>query len=358
MAYIFFLIKERKTYWDAIPYMGAVISIDENDAKIIHEKTYQLLKEKTSVEEQQKLIDGHPFCKSIYQNQNYFTQQLPFFQVKFLYIYSSYLFYKMGVPLYNALFLVVLISCILLFLTLYIWLKKYHGDPFSLLFSVVIFLCWFNVRTFEISSPDALAGLLLLLSVYFYVEKNNLKLTYLFLFLTALARPDCLFFLVCFFTISSFYLKIKPTLFSIIATLSGIATVLFISHIYQYNGWQMFYRSFVDLTVSPQTEAGEFSIDVYLNGMYNGIKQSMSHKSTFLFLFTLVFPFFILKKLSGAEKIIFYAVLTSVIVRFFVHPWLEERFVFIYIDIFIVVLLKHLDFSRFKNKNLVVAKTL
>lgn len=352
------LIHKKKTYWDAIPYMGAVLAIDEKDNAKIHESTYQLLKENTSIDEQQKLIDGHPFCKSIYDHQNYFAQQLPFFQVKFLYVYTSYVFYKIGVPLYDALFLVVLISSILIFTITFNWLKKYHGNGLSLLLSVCIFLCWFNIRSFIISSPDALAGLFFIAAVYFYLEKNKLKLSYIFLFLAALTRPDYLFFVVCFSSIAILLLKVKPSLFAIVTTFACVASVLLVSYNYQYDGWQMFYRSFVDLTVSPQTEAGKFSVDVYFNGMSNGIKQSLSHKSTFLFLITLLFPFFILKKLSSAEKIIFYAILTSVIVRFFIHPWLEERFVFIYIDIFIVVLLKHVDFSRFKNKNLVVAKNL
>ena len=162
----------------------------------------------------------------------------------------------------------------------------------SLLFSVLVFLCWFNIRTFVISSPDALAGLFLLLSVYFYLEKDNIKLSYLFIFLAALSRPDYVFFVVSFYAVSLFYLQMKPSLLPTIATLTTIATVFIISSIYQYHGWQMFYRSFVDLTVSPQTEAGEFSIDVYLNGMYNGIKQSISHKSTYVFLIVLFIPLF------------------------------------------------------------------
>ena len=45
LAYIFMLIHKKKTYWDAIPYMGAVLAIDEKDNAKIHESTYQLLKE-------------------------------------------------------------------------------------------------------------------------------------------------------------------------------------------------------------------------------------------------------------------------------------------------------------------------
>jgi hypothetical protein len=56
-----------------------------------------------------------------------------------------------------------------------------------------------------------------------------------------------------------------------------------------------------------------------------------------------------------AEKIIFFSLLSSVVIRFLIHPWLEERFVFIYIDIFMIVFLKHIDLSRFKNKNKVEA---
>ncbi len=306
------LMHKKKTYWDAVPYMGAVLAIDEKDNTKIHESTYQLLKENTSIEEQQKLIDGHPFCKSIYDHQNYFAQQLPFFQVKFLYVYTSYLFYKMGVPLYHALFLVVLISSILIFIIIYNWLKRYHGNGLSLLFSVFIFLCWFNIRSFIISSPDALAGLFFIAAIYFYLEKNKLNLTYLFLLLAALTRPDYLFFVLCFYVVSIWFLKTKPAVISTISMLLCIATVFLISSVYEYSGWQMFYRSFIDLTVSPQTEAGKFSTDVYLTGLLNGVKISLKHWSTFLFFLMLMLPFIFLKRLTVAEKIIFYSVLSRV----------------------------------------------
>lgn len=346
IAYIFFLINQKKTYWDVVPYMGAVISIDESDAKLVHEKTYQLLKEGTTKEEQQKLIDGHPFCKSIYHNQNYFTQQLPFFQVKILYVYSAYVLFKLGIPLYDALYLIVLISSVLLLFIVYIWLKKYYGNGISLLLTVIIFMCWFNVRSLTISSPDALAALFFILAVYFYLEKNKLNLTYLFLFLAALTRPDHLFFVLCFYGISILFSKVKPSLFSTISMITCMISVLFISNIYQYNGWQMFYRSFIDLTVSPQTDAGKFSVEVYLNGLHHGIKQSLTHKSTYVFIIALLFPFVFLKQLSSSEKIIFFSVLSSVVIRFLIHPWLEERFVFVYLDVFAVVLLKKIYLSR------------
>jgi hypothetical protein len=355
VAYIFFLIQKKKTYWDAVPYLGAVLAIDEKDNAKIHESTYQLLKENTSIQEQQKLIEGHPFCKSIYDSQYYFAQQLPFFQVKFLYLYTSYIFYKIGVPLYDTLFLVVLIASILIFIIIYNWLKKYHGNGLSLLFSVFLFLCWFNIRSFIISSPDALAGLFFITAIYFYLEKENQNIAYLFLFLAALTRPDYLFFVVCFYSIAILLLKVKPSLFATATTLVCVTCVLLISYNYQYDGWQMFYRSFIDLTVSPQTEAGKFSIDVYLTGLLNGVKVSLNHWSTFLFFLMLMLPFIFLKKLSVAEKIIFYSILSSVVIRFLIHPWLEERFVFIYIDIFIIVFLKHIDLSRFKHKNIVEA---
>jgi hypothetical protein len=337
--------------------MGAVISIDENDSVKIHQKTYQLLKEQSSIQEQQKLIDGHSFCKSIYEHQSYFKQQLPFFQVKFLYVYASYLLYKLGIPLYDALFIVVLIASVCIILLIYNWLKVHVGNKLSLLFCVLLFLCWFNVRSFTISSPDAMAGLFFMLACYFYLERNNFKLTYLFLSLAALTRPDYLFFVLCFYVISNWVLKTKPAVISTISMLLCVASVVLISSIYHYNGWQMFYRSFVYLTVSPQTEAGAFSTEVYLNGLLNGVKISLKHWSTYLFLLMLMLPFIFLKRLTVTEKIIFLTVLTSVIVRFFIHPWLEERFVFIYIDLFIIIFFKHNGQYLINRKSLISQKS-
>jgi hypothetical protein len=351
----FFLIKERKTFWDAIPYMGAVLAFDENDPKIIHEKTYKLLKENTAAEEQKKLIDDHPFCKAISQNNNYFLQQLPFFQVKFLYVFCSYIAYKLGVPLYDALFFIVIFSSVLILIIIYNWLKIYYRNAIALLLSIIIILCWFNLRSFTISSPDALAGLFFIIAIYQYLEKNNLILCYVFLFLATLTRPDYIFFVTCFYMVS---IKQKPTWQITLIALLSIFSVILLSSIYRYNGWQMFYRSFVDLTVSPQTTAGDFSTNLYLNGLYNGLKLSMSHKSTYLFFLSLIFPFFFLKKLSKSEKIILYTIFSSALIKFFIHPWLEERFVFIFIDIFMIVFLKHIDFQTRFNKNFMNLKKL
>lgn len=344
LFYVTVLGLKRKVFWDSIPYMASVLALEEENLTVIHDQTYHLLVENATIDTQNKLIKNHVFCKTVFENKESFEQQLPFFKVKFLYILFSYFGYKLGLPLYFSIFFVSIISFLFFFGVILKWLNKHFPFNLTFLLSGTIVLLWFNFNTFRISSPDALAGLFILLGFYYYFEFSKPILSFSFFIAAAFTRPDFNLLLFCMLPFILKNEKKSTKLLLLFSTSLTFATTIFISKVYLYDGWQMFYRSFINLSNFPKYDSGSFSISSYFLGLKNGIIESSSHLSSILFISCFIYVIINWTKLSDKERMVFLAISMFSLFRFIIHPWLEDRFVFLFLDLFLILLV-------IKNKN-------
>ncbi len=330
----------RLTFWDMIPYMGAVVSITEPDPAVIHRVTYASLKKCAPEPVQEIYITRHPFCLRNSIDAHYFNSQVAFFKVKWLYVYMAAVFYFIHVPLYYSVYVPVWIAAILFAVLLFNMAKVYVTQIPAVLFCCILMSFNFNRYTFGIASPDALAGLFTLAGVHYFLHKQRIYFASFFFLLAVLVRPENLIFLFVFAFIRWYSRKtiFGPIAFrEILLLLVGLVSVCLAYNLTGYSSSAMFYRSFIDLMPSPE-EMPQLTPGLYKQGILNGLNKSMKDYSTWVLLGLVMIYFFLKKRLSARAILIMNVFIISLCIKFLLHPLVVQRFTFVFIDVTIIVL--------------------
>ncbi len=337
------VIVKPRPFWGMLPYMGCVVSFDNNDPAYVHQLTYAEFAKHADPKMKEVILERPDnFCKDMLENPDHFSQQFIFYKIKFLYILISWLFYKCGIPLFYAVLLPICLSLFFTGFILWKWLSNYYSLLFTSLFSLVLLTAFFNLQTFRIASPDAMAGVFMLASVFYLTEKRSYSWFSVFLILTVLTRPDALFFEITLsLLLILFYLKNGTYVMNLIAIMLFLFTGLyFLKNILQYDPVTTFYVSFVQpLVPNPQDLHIKFDLDLYLAGLKSGWMQTIVRTKFYVFIGLIVLCFIRRKELSKLNVIIFTAISLAFLVRMFLHPLYEDRYVFMSMDILIVLLL-------------------
>lgn len=329
-------------FWGMVPYMGCVISYDQNDPQFIHETTYnEFEKHATSLMKEKILLRPDAFCRDMQTNSDHFTQQFVFYKIKFLYVFISYIFFKCGIPLYYAVLVPMSLSLFFTGLILFQWLKRYYSLLFSAVFILLLLTASFNIQTFRIASPDAMAGTFMLASVFSLIERRSYFLFSMFLILTVLTRPDAIFFeLVLSFLLACFYFKSakeRITLTIILMALTGI--IYFLKDVTGYDPITTFYCSFIHMVTDPATLKIDLTFQMYSYGVKDGLIRSLSMPRLYVFIGLILLCMVRRTQLEKVNWLVSLAIALAFIVRMFFHPLFEDRYLFMSMDILIVLLL-------------------
>ncbi|HTF05014.1 MAG TPA: hypothetical protein VK826_13395 [Bacteroidia bacterium] len=337
------------TFWDMLPYMGSVLSLGSSDEKYIHEETYAQFRLHAPEKMKASMIDGHPFCLSVSQNADYFNQHIPFFKIKALYIYTSWAFLKMGVPLFYAVLLPSLLAFLCISIVVYVWLEKHFVPVATCAFCGLVLLLNLNLDAFRIASPDALAAMFLVLSAFFLLEKKKMGVGIIFLLLCVFVRVDFVFFagiLLAYIGLAN-YKTSRSVFLNCVAGTAGVAAiVLFVR--YQsggYDMYRMFHRAFVELPVNPLEADVHFNTRDYVAGIVKGIGLSLKGKGLYA-LFILGILLFVLRKGKSTmeERAWHVALIGSLVLKIFIHPIYEVRYLAGYIIILLVLVVIRLKY--------------
>src|SRR5215510_5293306 len=86
---------KRPAYnWDMLAYMALVVKVNVKDVNNVHTITYSKAMRVLPPDAYDKLINGTAARKDWASNVDHFNDELAFYVVKPLYIWSSYAFYK------------------------------------------------------------------------------------------------------------------------------------------------------------------------------------------------------------------------------------------------------------------------
>jgi len=353
------VVTKARPFWDMLPYMGTVVSLDTSDPDLIHATTYTEFKKHAGEQMMSAMLAGDDFTETMHRNPSYFSQQLPFFKVKVIYVFICRLFSKMGVPLFYA---VLIPSALALFFTGFIfftWLHKHYSALFSSAISLSLLMVFFNLDTFRIASPDALCGAFILASAYFLVVRDSLRYYSVFAFLAVFTRPDTIFlFIVMACLLGVYNFKNARILYpQLLSAVLAIALLYMVQKITGYNSYKMFYRSFVHLVPNPEDLDLQFELNTYLSGLKTGLLMSLNRISLYVFLALLVYCFLKREEFADIKVIWLEGLLISFIVKLIFHPLIDDRFLFIYIDIMILFMLtefkKGFTFAEQPRENIV-----
>lgn len=253
--------------WDMLPYMAilekmdGVKSFDQIHADVYSQAEKRLPKDKYAalVNEKEK------YRKIMAENASAFETQLPFFDIKPVYLFLAFIFYKIGVSLTYATVLPSLISYFFINVISFFWCKKLNL-PFKTLITALLFIGVLTIPLATRSNPDTLACLFLLISSYLFLETNNLLLCVLFLIFSILTRPENIIFsfLMLSIVVIGKWKKKVPVFISLCCILLMALVYYLIIRNTSYPGWNnLFYHAFIDNTVDPSIKQ-TITIPMYL----------------------------------------------------------------------------------------------
>ncbi len=326
-------IKQPHYNWDMIMYIAIAKSYEEPDMKKLHSFTYSEVKKAVSDQVFTSLTQGY-YRHDIYTDLTAFKEQLHFYRVRPLYSALIYLFYKCGMGIAFATHFISGLSIALGIILLYLIL--YPIVP-SILSLPILALCYFFPFSgvAGLSTPDGLAFLVILLSVFFYFKNRTLDLL-IFAPIMIFARSELILFVV-------------PLLMSILITKPSLRRITFLSisvcilsyialaYLTKYPGWAtILHHTFVQSLTHPISKPPSLEIQHYINILLYGFKDIPNNKSFFFYLIISAYSMAMIYYISRIKSIrdaLYYpgallAIVCSLYVasRFILFPLTWDRF--------------------------------
>jgi hypothetical protein len=339
--------------WDMLAYMAIIQKIDGIDSlSQLHARTYSEAKNNLPVNKYDALVNSNdPYRKKMAENANAFNSQLVFYTVKPIYLLAAYLFYKIGFGLIASTFLPSLISFFFINMFSFFWISKLTVQ-FKARLIMLLFICAVTTPLASRSNPDALSCLLLLISAYFFLERNNLFLLVFFLTLSILVRPENIiisFLLYAVIATGKWTRKI-PFYISCISLTIMVACYYSVQKFMFSPGWaSLFYHAFIDDTADPALKQ-TITISQYFKILRENL---LTIKGIVMFIILLLLTTFFFQLKCRFKTIDFFyaAVALWFIIKCLLFPMLGLRFIIPPVLLFMLAGIKayELQFTKVKN---------
>lgn len=339
-AYIFFILgltimlALKPDYnWDMLPYMAILEKMNGvKPFSRVHENVYFNAQKNLPQKKYKELVDiKDKYRTKMAADAFAFETQLPYFDIKPVYLISAFVFYKIGFSLAYATVLPSLISFAFINFISFVWLKKFSLS-FKALLAALLLICCLAIPLATRSNPDGLSCLFLLTGSYFFLEYKNLFLSVFFLILSILVRPENIIFSFLLYSIvlAGKWERKVPIYISLIY-LCLLALSYFLPEKLMSNaGWSsLFYHAFIDNTADPFVKQ-TITVSIYLKVIQENF---LNIKSLALFILLFILSVLILQRTSFRFKkadlyqLYYVAVIASVIIKLLLFPMLSFRFI-------------------------------
>lgn len=323
-AFSIFINYENRNYdWDLPGYVGSVLAAEfPGNFDKVHQLTFQSIKQEAPESEFTHIIKGNNARKSFYENAQSFSEQLPYYQVKVLFVAAIDFFYKLGFSLPKSVLVTNLTSCFLAGIFVFLILGHIFPQRGWLVFSLSLFI--FLLPLFSdlaiAPNPDMFGFMVLLAFFYAYLKKYPLLLRFLLMVCLVLIRADYLIFGLSylFFELLVNYSKSKKVDFKII----GYSLILFAMYFslikfYHYPGWKdLFYDSFISRRNFISKQNPDFTWREYTNVAFGNL---LNMKKVILSSSILMIASLYLGK-KKEEKLFAILLFVNIYMKFFLFP--------------------------------------
>jgi hypothetical protein len=343
---VFSALKNPAHNWDMIAYAGAAKSFEIRDHQALHEYVYSSLKSTVPAPTYERLISGD-YRKAMSEDPEAFYKQIPFYDIKILYVFIVFLLAKAGLNIFTATYLVSSVSVVAAMWIIFLAFRKHILPAFFILFlfSTLLFrIVWIA----QLSTPDGLA-LLAFMSVICALFKGK-RVMFAILPLSILVRTD----LILFSGLVLAYVFIKFPKWRAAAVWSFAASCfiyLFINRYFGNYGWNVLMNfTFVEIAPNPTKIQNQIHFADYLNILTGQIKR-LFHVKQWL-LYALITPVSIggvfafgkrqpnnpdsrkilyVLMISAGYAVIHFLLFPAVSTRFFIAPYVCGLLGFIYL---------------------------
>lgn len=263
-----------------------------------------------------------------------FRTILKYFEIKPGYVLAVRLFHFLGFNLVTATYLPSIASYFFIGCLLLVWMQKIFSMPFAMLTTLLIAASPFLVQTARYSSPDMLCAAILLAGIYLISESLFSVLGLLVCSLAIPVRPDSAILFGFLTLVLYLNKKLSLTYTLVFMILGGVTTFMVIGNF-------GLVKEFVFTTQSYSTAWGVAElIQQYVSALKKGLHSIMISHTVIMIFFAAVALF--LRRKFGYQisndiwSLLIVAALATFIVRYFLHPIVEDRFLIACYLIFII----------------------
>jgi hypothetical protein len=235
---------------DAIPYVGAALSLDEPNAILLHHQVYGLLKRTSSPEDYITLTEDGPIVKDMAESPKQFMIQASVRFVKPLYIGLIYCAYRAGLNPFLFTKGFSIICCLAISFILFSWLRRYFSEGASIFFSVTLLIASSFYDLIGLTSPDLLSALIIIGIAYIYSMYGHKVSISMLLVTLVLVRADNFLFALGYFGITRFSARESISYKELALTSVTISVIMLAVQTHCSYDWQTYwFKSFIDRTV-------------------------------------------------------------------------------------------------------------
>jgi hypothetical protein len=349
------LYKNCEYNWDMIPYTSLMLMIEEQDFNKVHKLTYENIKKEAGVDVFNESISPSPdnpkFRPAMYKDTKAYKEIISLYDIKPLYVFISWCFYKSGFQLIASTVAASVFSYFMIGLLLFIWMSKRLNPYLSLILTICLIGTDTLVDGARYSNPDCLGAMIFFYGTYFLIEKKNYIVSVLLIGLSLLVRPDNVILsgvlFACFFLLGKKWSEISLMKFIMIT----LVLLIFYSipKLWTENpGYRvLFYHTFYEYFIYPVSEGHPVTFSQY----FNILKSHLFHifkepYIIYLFFGLLIFIHLRRNQLSFSNlsitEVTFIAILFATLVRFIIYPFMWPGYWIGYYLLSIMVTIRYL----------------
>ena len=264
--------------WDIVAYAAAVKARSESDFASVHARTFEELRRVTDAATFEGLTSGDPYRQALYEHPEYLRQNLPFYQIRPLYLGAIWLLDYVtantvrSIQLCSLTFMIMAVALIL-------YLLHAHIAPVAVLCAPFLVIASHGLVLARYGTPDAMAFFFALLIVgLIWAGRTGVAL--LIMPLAVGIRTDLLIWnlLVCLWLL---LLHRRTALLKLVflglALLASLAVFLVTNHFAGNYGWRiLMWHSFVALLLDPAEAEVTFGLEEYLRELVRHMSRPLA----------------------------------------------------------------------------------
>lgn len=339
--------------WDIVSYIWNVKYIENTNKEQVHKETYDELKNYLDEGRYKIILEANQYRKDVYKETEAFFDIMPFYNIKFIYIWTIYFFTKLWLWIIDAIIAVSILSYLAFSIILFTFFRK-EIEKYPVLFFALYLMTFSSpiLIAARSTTPDMFWAFLLLAWTFLVIRKNII-LWLLVLILSLWVRTDSIIFIgvlmfyLKFFAETDYKINYKTFFiwwFLALAFYKWINT-----YFSNFGYWTLYYNSFIE----PISYPSKFSFDITIMEYFVHLKDKIAlllqlrdNKPITYFPFMIVLSFvaFALwqKNKIKLSNIFFWLLIVStftLLFKFAIFPNIQERyFVFHFIITFIVLI--------------------
>jgi hypothetical protein len=318
--------------WDMLGYMAAAVSMEISNPDSVHAIVYASAAAELPAKNFSELIDHeNEYRSKNFNDAGYFHEQQVLYVIKPLYVLLVYVFYKSGFTLTASTVLPSVLSYFFMGLLLFSWLLKTRNPWQASCFSLLLMISPPFWAIAQYSSPDALCDLLIFAGFYFLIESNKPITGWFVLVLSVATRIDAIILVLMTLVFLKFApIKSRSVSWPFFIINLSVSCVLFLAIAILLGHFNTGFIKYYALIPSDfAREVSSSPVQNYFILLVKGI-----YDSRFA-----AFPLFVLSALitiiirrrthlltSDFEAGIILLLLLNMLVRYLLHPLIEDRF--------------------------------